>query len=243
MRLYQRLVVIFRTQPDARDSRFEWRRLYLRMFKNIPQQDVDMVLPATRIKFTWLDHSSIVLPSLYALISTLWKALRYAVLLTLAGLFKTAALVLLVLVAFLYGMKAMFTSTINTRRRYHLNVAQNLYFQTLDNNAGAMLRLLEEGEQQEACESVLAYFTVAAFLPSRSSAQEANSYSIEQIDRAAEELVFEATGVHVDFDIEGAVRDLIHLGLMRVSDDRLIALPLEEANHRLNQTWDQWFNE
>ncbi len=44
--------------------------------------------------------------------------MRLAVLLTLAGLLKTAALVVVVLAAMVYGLKSVFTSTINTRRRY-----------------------------------------------------------------------------------------------------------------------------
>ena len=239
--LYQRLVVIFRTSPDGRDPRFDWRRMYLRMFKNIPQQDVDMVLPATRIKLSWLDHSTIVLPSLYALVSTLWKAMRFAVLLTLAGLLKTAALIALVLAALVYGLKAMFTSTINTRRRYHLNVAQNLYYQSLDNNAGAMLRLLEEGEQQEACEAVLSYF-VAAILLQDTSNKATQPVSLHAIDEACEEIILEATGIHIDFDVQGAAHDLVELGLLRAEGDKWIAPTLAQANRVLNQTWDQWFN-
>jgi hypothetical protein len=234
--LYQRLVVIFRTQEHGRDKRFDARRMYLRMFKNIPQQDVDMVLPATRVKMTWWDHSSIVLPSLYALITTLWRTLRYVVLLTLIGLLKTAALVVLVLVALLYGVKSVFTYTVHTRRRYHLNVAQNLYYQTLDNNAGAMLRLLEEGEQQEACEAVLSYFAASVIL------RDTENLSLKDIDKVCEELVAEATGVSVDFDIESAARDLVHFGLLRVSDDQWHPVSLSEARQRLDQTWDQWFN-
>ncbi|MGN6133810.1 MAG: DUF3754 domain-containing protein [Aureliella sp.] len=236
VQVYQRLVVIFRTQPNHRDRRFDSRRLYLRMFKNIPQQDVDMVLPATKVKMTLWDHSNIVLPSLYAIITALWRTLKYAVLLTLIGMLKTAALVVLVILAFLYGLKAMFTTTVNTRRRYHLNVAQNLYYQTLDDNAGAMLRLLEEGEQQEACEAVLAYFAAAVILGSR------RDLSLDQIRHECEQLVSEATGIGVDFDIEDAARDLLHLGLIRACDDRWQSMPLAEANARLNETWDQWFN-
>lgn len=241
IQLYQRLVVIFRTSPEGRDSRFDWRRMYLRMFKNIPQQDVDMVLPATRIKLNWFDHSTIVLPSLYALVSTLWKVMRFALLLTLAGLLKTAALVVLVIAAFIYGLKAMFTSTINTRRRYHLNVAQNLYYQSLDNNAGAMLRLLEEGEQQEACEAVLSYFAAAILL--QESADSIRPVTLAEIDTICEEIVLEASGVQVDFDIQGAAQDLVQLGLLRAEGDRWVAPSLAQANHILNQTWDEWFNE
>ena len=235
--LYQRLVVIFRTEPTIRDARFDARCLYLRMFKNIPQQDVDMVLPATKVKMSWWDHSSILLPSLYAIATTLWRTLRYVVLLTVVGLLKTAALVVLVIFAFLYGLKSMFTYTVNTRRRYHLNVAQNLYYQTLDNNAGAMLRLLEEGEQQEACEAVLAYFAAAISL------RERDGVTLAQIDAECHRLVGEATGVDVSFDIEDAARQLLHLGLLRACDDRWYAKPLSEANHQLDQIWDHWFNE
>ncbi len=237
--LYQRLVVIFRTDPDSSDTRFDWRKMYLRMFKNIPQQDVDMVLPATRIKLTWLDHSTIVLPSLYAVISTLWRTMRLALLLTLVGLLKTAALVVLVLASLVLGLKSLFTSTINTRRRYHLNVAQNLYYQSLDNNAGALLRLLEEGEQQEACEVVLAYFAAAIMLQSETDPPQ--PVGLAEMDAICEEITLEATGVHVDFDVQGAAEHLVQLGLLRAEGDKWIAPTLSEANQILNRTWDQWF--
>ncbi len=87
VRMYQRLVVIFRTEASD-DSRFDSRRLYLRMFKNIPQDDVEMVMPAARLRMTLWDHSSIVLPTLYTIVSTGWKMLRYVVLLTLIGCSK-----------------------------------------------------------------------------------------------------------------------------------------------------------
>ncbi len=152
--------------------------------------------------------------------------MRLAVLLTLAGLLKTAALVVVVLAAMVYGLKSVFTSTINTRRRYHLNVAQNLYYQSLDNNAGAMLRLLEEGEQQEACEAVLSYFAAAVLLQNESSLEIA-PVSLSPVDAVCEQIIFEATGVHVDFDVHGAIEDLVHLGLIHataISGELLLCL-------------------
>ncbi|MFO1066477.1 MAG: DUF3754 domain-containing protein [Pirellulales bacterium] len=236
--LYQRLVVIFRIRPEyeRRDKRFDSHRLYLRMFKNIPQQDVDMVMPATKLKMTWWDHSQIVLPSIYAIVATLGKLLRYVVLLTLLGIFKTAAMVLLIIVAVAYGVKSMFTYTINTRRRYHLNVAQNLVIQSLDNNAGALLRILEEGEQQEACEAVLGFFAAAVLMP------DIKDIKLDEVDRTCESLIHEATGIHIDFDVQDAVKDLVHLGLMRAAGERWEAVSLSEAVRILDDTWDRWFN-
>ena len=91
--LYQRVVVIFRTNAELKSPQFDPRRVYLRMFKNVPQQDVDMLLPAMGIQMTWLDHSRIVVPSLYAAGITLWRFLRNVLLLALFGVFKTVAMV------------------------------------------------------------------------------------------------------------------------------------------------------
>jgi hypothetical protein len=235
--LFQRLVVAFRTCSDH-DSpeRFDSQKIYLRMFKNVPQQDVDMMLPASGIQMTWMDHSQIVLPSVYAMAMTLWRVLRNVVLLALFGIFKTVALIVVVLFALGFGIKSMFTYTANTRRRYLLNMAQSLYYQNLDNNAGVILRLLEDGEQQEACEAVLAYFVTAILFRGR------RDISLAEIDAACEGLIQEATGVEIDFDIEAAARDLVHLGVVRMEKQHWTAMPLFEAVKQLDATWDSWFN-
>ncbi len=54
-----------------------------------------------------------------------------------------------------------------------------------------MLRLLEEGEQQEACEAVLSYFAAAVLL--QDSSQEMQSVTLESMDKICEELILEAT--------------------------------------------------
>lgn len=235
--LYQRLVVIFRTQPSHKSTeRFDPRRVYLRMFKNVPQQDVDMMLPATGIQMTWLDHSRIVLPSMYAVAMTLWRILRNVLLLTLVGIFKTFAMIVIVLFAIGFGLKSMFTYTVNTRRRYLLNMAQNLYYQNLDNNAGVLMRLLEDAEQQEACETVLTYFVAAILLAKRSNVQ------LEDLANACQQLILQATGVEVKFDIEAAAHNLVHLGILTSKRGMWTAPPTVEALQQLNRTWDSWFN-
>ncbi len=233
--LFQRLVVIFRVAETSRSTRFDPRRVYLRMFKNVPQQDVDMMLPATGIQMSWLDHSKIVVPSLYAAAITLWRFLRNVVLLALFGVFKTVALIILVIFAIGFGIKSMFTYRTNTKRRYMLNMAQSLYFQNLDNNAGVLLRLLEEGEQQEASEAILAYFVVAVLLA------DSGASSSAEIDVGCEQLLAEATGIEVNFDIDGTLRNLIHLGIVQVDHAGWRGLALPDATAKLNAVWDSWF--
>ena len=235
--LYQRLVVMFRTCDGHKSpEHFDSRKVYLRMFKNVPQQDVDMMLPASGIQMSWLDHSQIVLPSMYAVGMTFWRVLRNVLLLTLVGLFKTVALFFIVLFAIGFGVKSMFTYSANTRRRYLLNMAQSLYYQNLDNNAGVMFRLLEDGEQQEACEAILAYFVAAFVLAGR------NEITLTEISAQCEAILHEATGVAVAFDIEAASRDLVHLGILKMNQDYWTALTVQAAVKQLNATWDNWFS-
>ena len=232
--LYQRLVVIFRTSRELRSSQFDSRRVYMRMFKNIPRQDIDMMLPNTGVQMNWLDHSKIVVPSVYAMATMMWRFFRNVVLLAFFGVFKTLGLIVLALFAIGFGLKSMFEYRSNTQRRYMLSMTQSLYFQSLDNNAGVLLRLLDEGEQQEACEAILTYF-VAAIL------HDGQSKSLAELDGSCETLLREYTGVDVDFDIHRTSRMLVRLGIIDLSKDGWAAVPLERAAEKLNRTWDSWF--
>ncbi len=257
--LYQRVVVIFRTNAELRSPQFDSRHVYLRMFKNVPQQDVDMLLPSMGIQMTWLDHSRIMVPSLYAAGITLWRFLRNVLLLTLFGVFKTAAIVVLGLFAIGFGVKSMLTYRTHTKRRHMLNMTQSLYYQNLDNNTGVLLKLLEEGEQQEACEAILAYFATT-FLLGVGPGEESNVCSdncvgnatvgstasptiqLADIDQACEALLLDATQLNVDFDIESTVRNLNHLGIMSAAGDDWQSVPLPQALKKLDKTWDDWFS-
>lgn len=233
--LYQRLVVFFQTRESHPNDKFDSRCVYLRMFKNVPQQDVDMMLPATGIQMSWIDHSKIVVPSLYAAAMTLWRFLRNVLIWTFFGVFKTVGLIVLILFALGFGVKSMFTYRTATRRRYMLNMTQSLYYQNLDNNAGVLLRLLDEGEQQEACEAVLCYFATAFLL------RESGSVSLEAIDQACEELLRTATDLNIDFDVESTARNLERMGILSLDENGWRALPLDEAKQLLDETWDNWF--
>ncbi|MCA9126471.1 MAG: DUF3754 domain-containing protein [Planctomycetales bacterium] len=233
--LYQRLVVIFWVDHHFPSNKFDPRRVYLRMFKNVPQQDVDMMLPATGIQMSWIDHSKIVVPSVYAAAMTLWRFLRYLVVLTFVGVFKTVALIVLVALAIGFGFKSMFTYRINTKRRHMLSMTQSLYYQNLDNNAGVLFRLLDEGEQQEACEAVMAYFVTAILMDNRPD------LTLYEIDVESEKLLRDATGIDIDFDVEDTARSLVQLGIMSVDEGGWKALPLPQAIASLDATWDSWY--
>src|SRR5262249_21357323 len=47
--IYQRLVVIFRLRPTRRNSLLNTDDVYIKLFKDIPKLDLDMLLPGTQV--------------------------------------------------------------------------------------------------------------------------------------------------------------------------------------------------
>ncbi len=226
--IYQRLVVVFRTKemqnlPELLDPDC----VHVRMFKNIPKLDVDMMLPGSQVRITWMDTGRIGVPTIWGLFLLATKLARNIWFLAMLGaikFFSSFLLVIAIVIAsVIYGVKSVFSYT-TTKRRYQLSVARNLYYQNLDNNLGALLRLIDEAEQQESCEAILTYYVL-----SRSGAKHLTA---QQIDERAEEILLSITGIGIDFDVEDALRDLVRMGLIRLTELGWTAIDVEEAMER-----------
>ena len=75
--VYQRLVVILRLRDHAKKTRFiDTDSVYIKIFKDIPKVDLEMLLPGTRVKLSLTDRSKIVLPTLSGVVLTAWKFLQ-----------------------------------------------------------------------------------------------------------------------------------------------------------------------
>ncbi len=127
-----------------------------------------------------------------------------------------------------YGVRS-FYGYLQTKQKYQLNLTQSLYYQNLDNNAGALCRLLNEAEEQEFREAVLAYF----FLLTRAGTA---GWNREHLDDAIEEFLEEKAKIKVDFEIGDAVDKLIHFELLE-HRGLLCAVPLPEARAALDRVW------
>ncbi len=226
--IYQRLVVVFRTKelqnmPELLDPDC----VHVRMFKNIPKLDVDMMLPGSQVRMNWMDTGKIGVPTLWGLMmlaSRLAKSIWLLAILGAVKFFSSFLFIFAIVIASLfYGIKSIFSYT-STKQRYQLSVARNLYYQNLDNNLGALLRLIEEAQQQESCEAILAYYVL--------SNSKSVHLAVEQIDEQAELILRSITGIEVDFDVEDALRDLLGFGLVRMTAKGWTAVGVEDATER-----------
>jgi hypothetical protein len=203
------LVVVFRTKELQHfTDPYNPDRVHIRLFKNVPKADIEMMFPGAQVRLTWLDTGKIGIPTLWGIImmaSKLAKSFWIVALLSAFKLVSWALFLFAFLIAFVfYGIKSILSYG-TTKRKYQLNVARSLYFQNLDTNLGALLRIEEEGEVQEICEALLAYFILLS-----------RGYPLEkeEVDRVAEDILQEIAGFRIDFDVDDALRDLTAAGLI-----------------------------
>jgi hypothetical protein len=234
--LYQRLVVIFHLRESkCPDPQADTQRVYIKLFKDIPSQDIDMLLPGTRFRMTLLDRGKILLPTLSGLALVALKIVKGALLLAFAGVYGMLAVLGLVGGTFGYGIKS-FLGYLRTKDKYQLTLTRNLYYQNLDNNAGVLYRLLDEAEEQEFREAILAYALLR-----RKAGNE--GWSEEQLDREAEAYLRGLLGFDVDFEIDDALAKLARSGsVVKTPAGRWLAVPLGDALIRFNETWDNQFH-
>lgn len=85
--------------------------------------------------------------------------------------------------------------------------------------------MIDEAEQQESCEAILAYFVMN---------KEAKVVLFsEGIDSKAEAILKSLVGIDVDFDIQDALRNLTEIGIVLPQPDGWSVMGVEEAIQKL----------
>lgn len=120
-----------------------------------------------------------------------------------------------------------------TTLRYQKRLADTVYFRNLANNAGVLDLLIGQGEEQDAKEAYLAYWSLR---------RAGRPLAKGEIDNFAEEFLRGHLGQDVDFEIQDALSKLERLGLVTREGDAYSAVAPSEALLRLDSAWDALFN-
>jgi len=231
--LYQRLVLIVRLKPHKRlDRDIDTSRVYLKVFKDIPKVDQDMLLPGARVRFSRLDQALIIYPLAAGIGLTLYNigASIKESSLAAAGSLLTWGLAGAVGG---YGYKSYHSYQVK-KQDYSLKLTKSLYYKSLDNNTGVLMRLLDEAEEQECRETFLAYFCLWKYAPPE-------GWTAEQLDDYVELYLEGNANLKVDFEIGDALAKLERLKIVRKVGDIYHAEPLDKALKMLDWTWDNYF--
>ena len=229
--IYQRLLVVFQLRRHRRlEKHLDPDSVYIKLFKNIPKEDVDMMLPGVKAKLSLADRGKIILPTALAI----YKIVLGAVALAVVGLAGFVGLMVFVGGLAVYGLRALFGYW-NTQNKYQLSLTRSLYFQNLDNSSGVLLRLTDEAEEQEFHETVLAYFLLW-----REAGDE--GWLSDELDRAAEKYLTRICNFGIDFEVDDALAKLQRLGLAILAPSgRWRAVPVPAALAALDRAWDKYF--
>ncbi|WP_295557004.1 TMEM143 family protein [uncultured Hyphomicrobium sp.] len=200
--------------------------IYLKLFKNIPRSDVEMVFPNTRVKFRLLDKLRLGLTASGGIGMGVAGAAGKLALIASNPIAAAGAVLGLGGVAFRQGMNFL-----NQRQRYMVVMAQNLYFHAMADNRGVLIKLADRAAEEDVKEEMLLYSVLAK--------ESAKHSDLPAIDAAIEQYLQTSFGVSVDFDLEDALGRLIADGLVKQdADGNLRTLGPAAAAQHLDAQWD-----
>jgi hypothetical protein len=208
--------------------------IYIKLFKNIPRNDLEMVFPNTRVRFRLFDKIKLGVTGGGAvgmgLVGTAGK-------LAAGGLTVANPVALLGAVAGLGGIAfRQGVNFMNQKQRYMVVMAQNLYFHAMADNRGVLIKLSERGAEEDVKEEILLYSVLAK--------EKAKRSDLKLIDAAIESYLRTTFDIQVDFDLPDALERLIADGIVREdADGTLHTLPPLQAAQHLDAKWDRFLDD
>ncbi len=205
------------------DSR---ERIYLKLFKDIPKDDLEMLFPNTKVKIKLFDKIKLGIMGgggtaggVAATLSKLSAAIDpISAIIAIGGLLGV--------------LWRQIAKVFNQRAKYSAILTKNLYFYCLDNNLGALTHLIDSAESEECKEALLAYY----FLLSGGAKEK------DALDREIEDYIQQTYAIPMDFEIDDGLRKLNQAGLIQQDGGKISAIPLQTAIQKLNHQWRQQFH-
>lgn len=203
--------------------------IYLKLFKQIPRADMQMMFPNTKVQFRPLDKIKLGLTAGGGTVASV--ATTATKILVAANPIKAAfALIGLAGVIARQVMKFF-----NQRNQYMMVLAQNLYFHNLADNRGVLALLSDRAEEEDIKEEMLLYALLAK-----------EPLMVDDLDEARiaiEQYLEQEFGVRVRYDIEDALSRLqADKVVVKTETGLLRALPPAEGCIHIDRMWDDYLN-
>lgn len=250
---YDRVVVFFRFKGEAhfegrrrRGLPFEPGSVVIKLFQNIPKDDIEMLFPNAEVRMKPIDKVIIGVPAVVGGLIVLVTKLGSTMVL-IGSLFAfwlgfRAADVKIdqtTLIALVLGLGALaaflwkqFGNFRNRKVLFMKALSETLYFKNLDNNAGVFHRLIDTAEEEESKEVLAGYFMLLRTGVPMTAAE---------LDREVEFWFRDQWDCVLDFEVNDALAKLVRFGLVTGTDGRYAAIPMVDAQARLDGIWDAIF--
>ena len=189
--------------------------IYIKMFKNIPLADSELVLPFKRPAIKSFDLTLLILTGfggIFAMIRAINSkgTLAFALMAALLGLF----------VRLIMGY-------IRTLQKYNARMISELYDKNLDNDTGVLQYLIDSIEEQEYKEAMLAYYML--WLQGQPMRE-------DDLDAAVESFLQQHFyGIEIDFEVDDALDKV----LIKEDLSESHHIPLVQQFEHGGETWYQ----
>lgn len=245
---YERVLIYIKFSKDFQSHKAALRQyrpgsIMLKLFQNVPKADLEMLFPNTKLQMRLVDKVLIGIPA--AVSGGVVLATKLGATLILIGsligfwiglhadpveLDKTALLTLFIGIgALLSYLWKQFSNFKNRKLRFMQTLTKNLYFKNLDNNAGVFHRLLDEAEEEECKETIIAFY----FLLVQNTAIDQHT-----LDKSIEAWFRNQWDYDLNFEIDDAVKKLVELELAKVDNDNFRVQSLTDSIAQLNEYWN-----
>ncbi len=225
-----------------RQSRLRPGALYLKLFRDIPQADLGTLYPNARVVMRLQDKLILGVPAVAGGIPILLNILpALSVLLVVIGAYlgiagtveedqsKQALAALSGLGALIGFVGRQWIKYERQKFKYQKQVAENAYFNNLNNNAAFFDYLIGASEDSEVKEAFMAYYMLL---------RAGEALDRETLDARIEAWLSERFAVDVDFEIDDALAKLTRFRLVAVeADGRIAARPLPDALEGADRAW------
>ncbi|MDA8802314.1 TMEM143 family protein [Candidatus Poseidoniales archaeon] len=201
--------------------------LHLRLFKDVPHLDLEIIFPNTSPAMRTFDKIKIAAPLVGGVVSL---AMKYIPLLFGGGTGDTSLSVLGGVLAGIgtYVLKT-YTSYQKTRENFRKIVARDMYFKGLANDSPVLAYVVDLGEEQEVKEAVLAYIFLSLNM---------TGLTEPQLDELVENWLNDTFNVDVDFEVDDAVAKLKTMNLLHENEDKYTVVNPQNALQILDEYWD-----
>jgi hypothetical protein len=195
--------------------------IFFKLFKDIPHPDLEMLFFVQKIRLKLFDKIKLIITGAFSTITGIVSAIGKIL----------VALNPLAIIGAIGGLIAIIVKQImglfNQHNKYKNTLTSSLYFQSLDNNLGAINYIGNSASEEEIKELILGYY----FKLKNPSATE------NELDIIIENHLQQTYKILLDFDIEDSITKMQNLGL--IADNK--AVNTKDSLNKLNQIWDDIF--
>ncbi|MCK5925204.1 MAG: DUF3754 domain-containing protein [Methylococcales bacterium] len=201
-------------------------KIYIKLFKDIPCSDLEMLFPNTKIKMRLFDKLKLgvtggggTVGGVFTIMSKLTVALDPIAMIT-------------AILGFLGLLWRQITKVFTQRTKYMAELAKNLYYYNLDNNLGALAHINNVAADSEAKETLLSYF----FLLTQ------GEMTVAALDEKIETFIKTEYDLAIDFEVSDGLSKLKRLGLLIEKNDLVSVVSLNQTLIILEELWQQCFD-